>query len=394
MGGKLMYAIGIMSGTSLDGVDVVLVKIEGHSIHSKLEVLGFDTFAIPNQLVDKIKMACSLEKSNVALICSLNFELGHLFSDCVIELCQFCDFDITKLDFIASHGQTIWHIPFDTDEHYASTLQIGEPSIIAYRCGCQVISDFRVMDMAAGGQGAPLVPFSDYILYSKKNKNIALWNIGGISNVTFLNGNLDMDAILAFDTGPGNMMINEACHLLFGQDYDTDGCIALSGTVHQRLLTELMSHPFLKIEPPKSTGREMFGEHFVKDIVQRYRHVDKKDIVTTFTIFTAKSMGYHYQRYLKKQGDIDTVIITGGGAHNKALMLFLQQEIADTLVVTLEELGGNSDAKEAVAFVILGNETLHHSYSNVKSATGANASVILGKITPKLKEDNNQSKTN
>ena len=376
-----MYAVGIMSGTSLDGVDIALAKIEGNYTDTKIELIAFETYEIPEGLIKKIKKACSYDQSSTELICSLNFELGYLFSEYVIKLCKDYNFDISKLDFIASHGQTIWHIPFNQTSSIASTLQIGEASIIAYQCGCKVISDFRVMDMAAGGQGAPLVPFSDYILYSKLGQNIALENIGGIGNVTYLDGSLDINKILAFDTGPGNMMINEACLKLFNKPYDQDGLIALSGKVNKKLLDELMAHDYFKLEPPKSTGREMFGVHYVDSLLKKYNDINKADIITTFTMFTAKSIEYHYRKYLMQDKPLDLIVITGGGAHNKALFKMIFNLLKEIKVCCLEDLGHNSDAKEALAFIVLGNETLNNSFSNVKSATGAKESVVLGKIT-------------
>ena len=235
-----MYGIGIMSGTSLDGIDTVLVKITGYSTETQLEVIAYNEYPLHKELVSKIKKACSLEHSHSDLICSLNFELGYSFCDAVKALLQKANFPLEKIDYIASHGQTIFHIPENKESLYRSTLQIGEAAILAYQFQTTVISNFRVMDMAAGGQGAPLVPYSEYILYSQSHKNRILQNIGGIGNLTFLNGSLNIDDIFAFDTGPGNMMINEACQILYNLPFDDHGQIAKQGKVISVLLDELI----------------------------------------------------------------------------------------------------------------------------------------------------------
>ncbi|MFR7591640.1 MAG: anhydro-N-acetylmuramic acid kinase AnmK [Longibaculum sp.] len=378
-----MYGIGIMSGTSLDGIDTVLVEIHGYGQNTKLNVIAYNEFPLQEELVEKIKKACSLEHSHSDLICSLNFELGYTFVEAVKALLQKANFPLDKVDYIASHGQTIFHIPEEKDGLQRSTLQIGEAAILAYELQTTVISNFRVMDMAAGGQGAPLVPYSEYILYSQPHKNIVLQNIGGIGNLTFLNGSLNIDDIFAFDTGPGNMMINEACHILYGLPYDDLGKIAKKGRVIDELLEELMNHPYMQKQPPKSTGREDFGEFFVKDILKRYNQHKKEDIITTFTMFTAKSISFHYQRDILTKYSIDEVLIGGGGSHNNTLIQFIKDELSPIPVYTQDEKGYSSDAKEAIAFAILGNETLNRHYSNVKSSTGASQYVILGQITPK-----------
>ena len=379
-----MFAIGIMSGTSLDGVDTVLVEISNHSLETNCKVIEYNEYPIPKDIYDEIKIACDEEKSSVDLICSLNFKLGNLFADAVEALLIKSNFDVKKLDYIAMHGQTIYHLPVSRNNLIASTLQIGEPAILAYRFNTQVISNFRTMDMAAGGQGAPLVPYSEYILFGNKGKNIALQNIGGIGNVTVIPNTANIDDVYAFDTGPGNMMINEACHILFHKDYDDNGSIASKGKINRKLLDELLTHDFITKAPPKSTGREDFGEEYVKKILNNYKNLNNEDIVATFTMFTAKSIKANYDLYIFNKYEIDQVIIGGGGSHNKTLMRYLKCLFAPVEVVTQDELGYSGDAKEAIAFAILGNETLHNSFSNVPSATGAKRKVILGNITPKI----------
>lgn len=376
-----MLAVGLMSGTSLDGVDTVLCEISGQDESTKVKQLYFKTYDIPESLRTKIRKCCSRELIPVDLICSLNFELGYLFADAVKSLCKDANVKLEDLSFIASHGQTIFHIPKPYDDYVPSTLQIGEAAIIANECKTKVISNFRVMDMAVGGEGAPLVPYSETLLYSEKNQAVALQNIGGIGNVTVLPKKGDTKKVIAFDTGPGNMMIDEAVRTFYGKKYDTDGYYARQGNLISSLAAELKEHPYFNLEIPKTTGREMFGEHFTKSILEKYHSCEPNDLIHTFTWFTAYSIAYHYKKYLISEYGLKKCIIGGGGAYNSYLLELIRNEIPEVTVMTQEEHGFSSEAKEALAFVILGNQTYHRSPSNVPSATGAKKSVILGQIT-------------
>ena len=376
-----MLAVGLMSGTSLDGVDTVLCEISGQDESTKVKQLYFKTYDIPESLRTKIRKCCSRELIPVDLICSLNFELGYLFADSVKSLCKDANVKLEDLSFIASHGQTIFHIPKPYDDYVPSTLQIGEAAIIANECKAKVISNFRVMDMAVGGEGAPLVPYSETLLYSEKNQAVALQNIGGIGNVTVLPKKGDTKKVIAFDTGPGNMMIDEAVRTFYGKKYDTDGYYARQGNLISSLAAELKEHPYFNLEIPKTTGREMFGEHFTKSILEKYHSCEPNDLIHTFTWFTAYSIAYHYKKYLISEYGLKKCIIGGGGAYNSYLLELIRNEIPEVTVMTQEEHGFSSEAKEALAFVILGNQTYHRSPSNVPSATGAKKSVILGQIT-------------
>ena len=376
-----MLAVGLMSGTSLDGVDTVLCEISGQDESTKVKQLYFKTYDIPESLRTKIRKCCSRELIPVDLICSLNYELGYLFADSVKSLCKDANVKLEDLSFIASHGQTIFHIPKPYDDYVPSTLQIGEAAIIANECKTKVISNFRVMDMAVGGEGAPLVPYSETLLYSEKNQAVALQNIGGIGNVTVLPKKGDTKKVIAFDTGPGNMMIDEAVRTFYGKKYDTDGYYARQGNLISSLAAELKEHPYFNLEIPKTTGREMFGEHFTKSILEKYHSCEPNDLIHTFTWFTAYSIAYHYKKYLISEYGLKKCIIGGGGAYNSYLLELIRNEIPEVTVMTQEEHGFSSEAKEALAFVILGNQTYHRSPSNVPSATGAKKSVILGQIT-------------
>ena len=376
-----MLAVGLMSGTSLDGVDTVLCEISGQDESTKVKQLYFKTYDIPESLRTKIRKCCSRELIPVDLICSLNFELGYLFADAVKSLCKDANVKLEDLSFIASHGQTIFHIPKPYDDYVPSTLQIGEAAIIANECKTKVISNFRVMDMAVGGEGAPLVPYSETLLYGEENQAVALQNIGGIGNVTVLPKKGDTKKVIAFDTGPGNMMIDEAVRTFYGKKYDTDGYYARQGNLISSLAAELKEHPYFNLEIPKTTGREMFGEHFTKSILEKYHSCEPNDLIHTFTWFTAYSIAYHYKKYLISEYGLKKCIIGGGGAYNSYLLELIRNEIPEVTVMTQEEHGFSSEAKEALAFVILGNQTYHRSPSNVPSATGAKKSVILGQIT-------------
>ena len=236
--------------------------------------------------------------------------------------------------------------------------------------------------MASGGEGAPLVPYSEYIIYGSDEENIALQNIGGIGNVTVIPKGGDINSIFAFDTGPGNMIIDEVCQRLFKLNYDEDGKIAANGEIQNDILDDLMSHSYINAFPPKTTGREEFGQQFVDELLKKYNNKKPEDILSTVTMFTAKSIAVNYKNFIMNKVNLNKVIIGGGGAHNKTLLSYLKNELPNVSIVTQDDIGLSSDAKEAIAFVILGNETLNNNFSNVPSATGAKEKVILGNITP------------
>ena len=373
-------AIGLMSGTSLDGIDVVVVEIETIENISKYKVLYFETFEYQLKLLDRIKKGLSINESNSELLCSLNFELGIAYSDAVKKICKMNNLKLEDIDFIASHGQTIYHISEDSKNNIKSSLQLGEGSVIANLCNTTVVSNFRAADIAVGGQGAPLVPYADYILFKDSNKTIVTNNIGGISNITILDKDGMMDDVFAYDTGPGNMMIDYACRSLMNIPYDDKGLIARNGKVIKSMLDELLKHDFLFKYPPKSTGREEFGDQFTEEIISRFREFSNEDVICTLTNFTALSIINSYKAYVFPKVSVDEILISGGGAYNQYLLELLREEFKGIKVLTLEDIGMSSSIKEALAFVVLGNETLNMSYSNIKNATGAKEYVILGQV--------------
>ncbi|MEF2782543.1 MAG: anhydro-N-acetylmuramic acid kinase AnmK [Clostridium sp.] len=376
-----MLAVGLMSGTSLDGIDAVLCEITGFGLNTKIEQKNFIIYPLPASIKETIKRCCKSEGVGTDVICSLNFELGELFSNAAQFVCAKAGIATQNLDFISCHGQTIYHIPRKTNQFVASTLQIGESAVIAQNCGCTVISNFRTKDMAAGGEGAPLVPYSEYILYRNTEHAVALQNIGGIGNVTVLPKECQLDDVYAFDTGPGNMTIDEAMLQMYGKPYDDGGKIASTGEVINKMMNELKQHSYINMDPPKTTGREMFGPAFVHHLLKKYCEEKPNDIIKTLTWFTAWSIAENYRKFILPKDNLSEVILGGGGAHNKTLQQIIQSELPNISILTQEEKGFSSDAKEAIAFVILGNETLHHNPSNVPRATGAKQKVILGNIT-------------
>lgn len=384
-----MLAVGLMSGTSLDGIDAALVEIEGVDAETSVELKAFETYPLPGPTRERIRAACQPSGADARLLSSLNMELGQLFSDAVGRICDKAGVDPSWLGFVASHGQTVWHEPdasrvyADGKRYHASTLQLGEPALIAYDHNVRVVANFRAMDMAAGGQGAPLVPFSEVVLYGADDVNRVLLNVGGIGNVTVLPAGRRASDVFAFDTGPGNMMVDEACRRLFDVPYDEGGRIAQAGTVDEAVLAELLAAPYFAAEPPKSTGRELFGAPAVERFLAAHPALAPADAVATLTELTAASVADACDRWVAPRlaGGLDELVVGGGGAHNATLVARLAARLPRTRVCTQEDLGFSSDAKEAIAFAILGNQTLAGRPSNVPSATGAAEAVVLGSVT-------------
>ncbi len=378
----MRYVIGLMSGTSLDGIDIALVRIQNSGRDTKAELIDFLTLPFSEEIRQEIVDSISIERSNVQLICSLNFKLGYLFADAVKQICKCNNLSLSEIAVIGSHGQTIYHQPEQEGNFIPSTLQIGEPAVIAYETNTVVVSNFRTMDMAAGGQGAPLVPYTEWILYGSETKSRLLQNIGGIGNVTVMPKAASLEDVYAFDTGPGNMIIDELCRKLFNIPYDKGGKLAAKGTVNKELLKRCMDIPYITAKPPKSTGRELFGKQFVDKIIEQYNHISKYDLLATMTMFTAKTIAENYRRFIFPNLQVDEVIVGGGGSYNDKLLAMLRELLQNECeVLTQEDIGLSSEAKEAVAFAILANETMNGNCSNVPSATGAKHPVILGNIT-------------
>jgi anhydro-N-acetylmuramic acid kinase len=378
---KKKMVVGLMSGTSADGVDSALVEIEGYGLDTRIQLIKFRTYPFPENVKDRIFRIFSPSKCAVEDICELNFILGDIFADSVLRIIEEACLKPSDIDLIGSHGQTICHLPRSSTP---STLQIGEPSVIRGKTGIVTVADFRVADVAVGGQGAPLVPYIDFLLLRDKYKSRVIQNIGGIGNATVLPADGKLESIIAFDTGPGNMIIDEAVRIITNgqKDYDLNGEIASKGVPNSDMLEELLSHPFIKRTPPKTTGREEFGSHWTRQLVGDARSlgISDIDIVATVTAFTAKSIYENYRRFILPKYDISEVLVCGGGVHNQTLMRFLKEMLNPIKIGIVDDYGLSSDAKEAIAFAILANETIHGNAGNIPQATGAKKSVILGKI--------------
>ncbi len=375
--------IGIMSGTSLDAVDLALVEIEEGKIKEYV-LRSFRSFPINPDLREKTLQASIPESGDVSLICELNFALGHLYAEGVLNLLYEEGLKGEDIDLIGCHGQTIYHKP---RARVPSTLQIGEAGVIAERTGITTISNFRSRDIAAGGEGAPIVPYVDYLLFGRSGLNIVLQNIGGIGNFTYLPASGDLNEVIASDSGPGNLLIDTAISILTEgkQTYDIDGKLAESGKINRKLLSEMMEHPFFERSVPKSTGREEFGRPLVERYLARSREMglSQKDFLATLTAFTARSIGQTCGEFLVDKGlEIDEFIVSGGGSFNPTLMAMLQEKLGEIPCRRYQDLGHNSEAKEAVAMAILAYCTFNRQANNLPGATGARQRVIMGDITP------------
>ncbi len=374
-----MLSVGLMSGTSLDGIDAVLVEIERDSFGLQVTAIASETIPFSLDTKHRIRDAIDL-KANAKDLCSLNFELGEVFSKAVNFIIKKGNKTARDISYIASHGQTIWHIGMPESGYYCSTLQLGDSAVIAQMTGIPTISNFRSADIAAGGQGAPLVPYADYLLFHDRHIHRSIHNLGGISNMTILKADGKPSDIIAFDTGPANIMIDEACQLLFNIPFDAAGSIAKSGSIDNALLNEMMSHPYFNEKPPKSTGREMFGALYTKNMIKRYSYLQPRDIIRTFTELVAESIKQAYQKFVLTTLKIDEIIFSGGGTKNDFLLALIAEKMPDMLIKISDAYGIKESDKEAISFAILGYETFHHRPSNVPSATGATKPVILGHI--------------
>lgn len=379
---KVKYAIGIMSGTSADGIDAALVAIEGHGSNTKVSLVDSAFLGYAQDFRDKLISIAGGAPTTTGEICSLNFYLGELFADVAESLWKKNIKTCPKIDFVASHGHTFWHEPHGVEffgRNVRSTLQLGEVSCIAERLGCPVIGDFRVRDVAAGGQGAPLVPFTEFILYANNEKNIALQNIGGIGNISLMKKGCSCEEVIAYDTGPGNMVVDALVKKYSNGllNYDDGGRIALGAKINEELLSWMIeTDAYIPRKAPKTTGRELYGPLYVDKILQKAAelNVSMPDLIATATAFTSTCI----EISLKNENFIpDELIVNGGGAHNEAMINHLRLHLPNTKVL----IGKNSDMKEAIAFVILGNERLHESKNEVLSVTGARHYTSMGKVS-------------
>lgn len=363
--------ISMMSGTSIDSIDACFVKIFDDLT---FEVIDSYSLEYPVEIRKKL-LNLANNQGDVNDICFMNFVVGELFAECA----NFLISKHGKVDFISSHGQTICHIPVENEMggiKTKSTLQIGDISVISQKTGVTTVGDFRTKDIAAGGLGAPLVPFADKILFGL-DKNRLIQNIGGISNVTVLSKDCD---IFAFDNGVGNMLIDYFMNKLFGLPFDKDGGVASKGNVDEKWLNELLSEPYYTVKPPKTTGRELFNNEYAEKIFLSAPK-KKEDVISTITALTACVIADSYKNFIFPKTSIDEVVLGGGGAYNKTLISYLQKYLPQLIIKTHADFGIPDKLKEAIAFAYLGYFTMGNKPNNVPSCTGAKEPVVMGKIS-------------
>lgn len=366
--------IALMSGTSCDSIDAGLCEVFPDK---SVKLIQGINYKYPEHVKSKIFQMFRMEAS-IKDICQMNFVIGKCFADAANVLIS----EFGKPDFISSHGQTVYHYPFDTsidNISLKSTLQLGESSVIAQNTGCMTISNFREADMAQNGQGAPLVCFADEAWFKNKGKNYAIQNIGGISNVTVVSQDF---GTFGFDTGLGNIMIDYCVNKYFSLPYDKDGEIASTGIISDSWLECLLFDEYYYLEPPKSTGREYFSSQYIENIL-KFAPDEPKDIVATVTALTAKTIAQSYERFIYPNVGIHEVVICGGGAYNKTLMKMLRTYLPKHIdLKTCEDYGISNNFKEVMAFALLGYCTYYGIPNNLPCCTGADRRVVMGKITP------------
>ncbi len=388
MSEKPMLVLGMMSGTSADGIEVALARISGAPPNLNAKLLGHTSVKFPGPLRKEILRVAEQHAITAGELSQLNFRLGEVFADAALAACRKFRVSPKRIELIGNHGQTIFHqgrpAPY-FGSSTASTLQIGEPSVIAAGTGITTVGDFRPADMALGGQGAPLVPYVDYLLYRHAKLGRVSLNLGGIANITVLPRACKPQQVFAFDTGPANMLIDALVSRFTHerQRFDKNAHFAAQGRSNPALLNKLMLDPYLKLAPPKSTGREYFGHAYLKNLLslgQRHR-ANPNDLIRAATIFTALSVVDALHRFVLPKTKIDQLIVSGGGAHNPLIVAQISAALPGVDVLPSSRLGVPEDAKEAFAFALLAYETFHQRPANLPSATGARGPAILGKIS-------------
>ena len=387
---EVRRVVGMMSGTSVDGVDAALVEISGTDSEPKVKLLAFENKPYPPQVREKIFSLFTPANATVDKVGYMNFLLGEIYAKSALSVIEKAGMKPEEIDVIGSHGQTIWHAPIPESPDgipVAYTVQIGEGSVIAERTGILTVSDFRVADMAAGGQGAPLVPFSEYLLYCREKETILLQNIGGIGNMTVMPAGAKPRDVFAFDTGPGNMIIDAVISAVTGGEktYDTGGETAAKGKVCNALLDILKEEPYYRQPLPKTTGREHFGVQYTEKILiwRKENPIPVEDLLATVTDLTAYSIADAYERYVLPKYQASEIIVGGGGSYNATLLRFMKERFAPhgVAVRTQEDLGLSSDAKEAVAFALMADCCMRGKANTLPSVTGAEHPAVMGKIS-------------
>lgn len=381
--------VGAISGTSADGIDVVLVDLEGHGRGIRWKVVSKEVFPYPGEVKRRV-LLCS-ERGRVEDMCVLNYVIGSLFAKAVLDLLSSSGVKVSEVDAVGSHGQTVCHMPEYVKLGGVSTrctLQLGSPAVVAENTGLITVGDFRSRDVAAGGHGAPIIAYVDWALLTSDTVGRLVQNIGGIANVTVLPPSARLTDVYAFDTGPGNMVIDEVMRILYGADLDESGAVATEGEVNEKLLGLLMTDRFVRSPPPKTAGRREFGRRFAEHVVRKGLSLglSKKDVVATVTMLTVKSIIYNYDRFIlgRRRAKFEEVILGGGGVRNKMMVRELERELRERglRLLTHEEVGIDSKFKEALGMAVLAHEALSGVPNNAPRATGARRSVVMGVIAP------------
>ena len=381
--------IGLMSGTSLDAIDVAMVRIQKHGLNAVVKLEAFRSYPYPPKIRAVVRDLFDPKRARIDDICRYDFILGEVFAAAVLRLLEETKKKPDSVDLVASAGQTVWHDPelivINPDVDWItgpietrSTLAIGQSAVIAERTGIITVGDLRVRDVAAGGQGAPLVPYFDWVLLRHKSRGRCIQNIGGIGNVTYIPPKASWEEVIAFDTGPGNMIIDELAWIATNgrQAYDVDGMLGASGTVHAELLERWMSDPYFAKSPPKTTGRELFGAQFARRIIAEARGVAIEDLVATATALTAESIARAYRDFVFPLGPVHEIMLAGGGAKNPTLVAMIKERMPKQRLLIYKA----SEAKEAMAMAMIANDAVVGLVTNVAGATGGRPTV-LGKIS-------------
>lgn len=380
--------IGLMSGTSLDAIDVAMVRIQKHGLNATVKLEHFRSYPYPAKIRAVVRELFDPKRARIDDICRYDFILGEVFAAAVLRMLKETHIKAETVDLVASAGQTVWHDPelsivnadvdwIDEPIATRSTFAIGQSAVIAERTGIITVGDLRVRDVAAGGHGAPLVPYFDWVLLRHKQRGRCIQNIGGIGNVTYIPPGAKWDDVIAFDTGPGNMIIDELAWIATNgkQTYDIDGVLGGEGTVREDLLDSWMSDPYFAKQPPKTTGRELFGAQFARRILAEAPGVDIRDLIATATALTAESIVRAYREFVHPRGPVHEVMLAGGGARNPTLVRMLKERMPKQKILTYKA----SEAKEAMAMAMIANDSVVGLITNVAGATGGRPTV-LGKI--------------
>ena len=361
--------LGMMSGTSMDGLDLSVVDVDFHGVSARFVTRAFDTIPFPSRLREGIQLSLS---GSTEQVCRTHYDLGRFYAERTEQFLS--KSHIQGIDAAGMHGQTVFHVSGE------ATLQIGEPSFLAERLGVPVVSDFRSRDISVGGTGAPLIPIVDKWIFQKEYESVVCLNLGGIANVSFLPPRLSGKPVLGFDTGPGMALLDEAIARLSGKKYDEHGSYALAGVPNEELVNRWIDDEFVSQIPPKSTGRDYFGANWLKDHVKNLEAWNLEDLLATLSLFTARSVALNCRRFISMT-DLKRIIVSGGGVHNGAVMKMLSQEFSPIRVMSSDTLGVNPDMKEGLGIAILTAAYFKEIPGNIPSVTGALRPVILGKLT-------------